>query len=54
VIVPTGARHNIVNTGNVPMRLYTLYSPPNHRHGVVHRTKAEAVADEEHFDGATG
>lgn len=54
VIVPTGARHNILNTGSGPMKLYTLYSPPNHRHGVVHKTKAEAMEDEEHFDGATG
>lgn len=53
VVVPTGATHNIVNTGSVPMKLYTLYSPPNHRDGVVHRTKAEAMADEEEFDGTT-
>lgn len=53
VIVPSGAMHNIVNTGGEPMKLYTLYSPPNHRHGVVHRTKAEAMTDEEHFDGVT-
>lgn len=33
------------------MKLYTLYAPPNHRNGVLHKTKAEAEADEEHFDG---
>jgi oxalate decarboxylase/phosphoglucose isomerase-like protein (cupin superfamily) len=53
VVVPTGTRHNIVNTGSVPMKLYTIYAPPNHRDGVVHRTRAEADADKEHFDGKT-
>ncbi len=53
VVVPAGTTHNIVNTGNVPLKLYTLYSPPNHRDGVVHHTRAEAEADNEHFDGKT-
>ena len=53
VVVPAGTNHNIINTGNVPMKLYTLYSPPNHRDGVVHHTRADAVADNEHFDGKT-
>jgi hypothetical protein len=53
VLVPAGAKHNIVNTGSSPLKLYTLYSPPNHRDGVVHRTRAEAEADSEHFDGKT-
>ena len=53
VVVPAGMNHNIINTGNVPMKLYTLYSPPNHRDGVVHHTRADAVADNEHFDGKT-
>lgn len=51
IIVPAGTKHNIVNTGSVPMKLYTLYAPPNHRDGVIHRTKADAEADNEHFDG---
>ena len=51
--VPAGAKHNIINTGTVPLKLYTLYAPPNHRDGVVHATKAEAEADKEHFDGKT-
>lgn len=52
VVVPAGVRHNIVNTSPAKsLKLYTLYSPPNHRDGVVHQTKAEAGADEEHFDG---
>jgi mannose-6-phosphate isomerase-like protein (cupin superfamily) len=53
VIVPAGANHNIINTGSASMKLYTLYSPPNHRDGVVHHTRAEAEADNEQFDGKT-
>ena len=51
VLVPAGARHNIVNTGTEPLKLYTLYAPPNHRDGVVHHTRADAEADAEQFDG---
>lgn len=53
IIVPAGANHNIINTGSVPLKLYTLYSPPNHRDGVVHHTRGEAEADDEQFDGKT-
>ena len=53
VLVPAGANHNIINTGKAPMKLYTLYAPPNHRDGVVHHTRAEAETDEEAFDGKT-
>lgn len=53
VLVPAGAKHNIINTGSVALKLYTLYAPPNHRDGVVHHTKDEAEADKEHFDGRT-
>ena len=53
VIVPAGANHNIVNTGIVPLKLYTLYAPPNHRDGVVHHTCADAEKDNEQFDGKT-
>lgn len=53
VIVPAGARHNIMNTGDKPLRLYTLYAPPEHRDGTLHSTKAEAEASEQHFDGKT-
>ena len=53
IIVPAGANHNIINTGSVPLKLYTLYAPPNHRDGVVHHTRDEADRDEEHFDGKT-
>ena len=51
IIVPAGARHNVINTGDKPLKLYTLYGPPEHRDGVVRATKAEAGATEEHFDG---
>jgi mannose-6-phosphate isomerase-like protein (cupin superfamily) len=53
VVVPAGTKHNIINTGSVPLKLYTLYAPPNHRDGVVHHTRADAEADNEHFDGKT-
>ena len=53
IIVPQGAKHNVVNNGSGPLKLYTLYGPPEHRDGVVHRTKAQADAGEEHFDGKT-
>lgn len=54
VIVPAGVEHNIINTSDAEMKLYTVYSPPNHRDGVIHKTKADASADEEeHFDGKT-
>ena len=55
VIVPAGARHNVVNTGDRPLRLYTLYAPPEHRDGVVHKTKeqAERDHDDDHWDGET-
>jgi mannose-6-phosphate isomerase-like protein (cupin superfamily) len=54
VIVPAGARHNVINTSKfVDLRLYTIYSPPEHQDGVVRHTKEEAMASEEHFDGRT-
>ena len=53
VLVPAGSRHNIVNTGAGPLKLYTLYAPPNHRDRVVHSTRAAAEGDAEHFDGKT-
>jgi mannose-6-phosphate isomerase-like protein (cupin superfamily) len=53
IIVPAGARHNIMNTGDEPLRLYTIYGPPEHRDGTVHPTRATAEASEEHFDGKT-
>ena len=51
ILVPAGVKHNLINTGSTAMKLYTLYMPPHHRDGVVHKTKADAEADTEHFDG---
>jgi mannose-6-phosphate isomerase-like protein (cupin superfamily) len=53
IVIPAGTKHNIINTSNTQMSLYTIYSPPNHRDGVVHHTRADAQADNEHFDGKT-
>ena len=52
-VVPAGPNRNILNTGSVPLKLYTLYAPPNHRDGIVHPTRGDAEADNEHFDGNT-
>ena len=54
IIVPAGTKHNIINTGAGGMKLYTLYMPPHHRDGVIHKTKADAEADTtDEFDGKT-
>ncbi len=53
VIVPAGARHNVRNTGDAPLRLYTLYGPPEHVDGLVEKTKADADATHEEWDGKT-
>lgn len=51
IVVPAGARHNLKNTGREPMKLYTLYAPPEHADGTVHATRADAMASTEHFAG---
>jgi mannose-6-phosphate isomerase-like protein (cupin superfamily) len=53
VIVPAGARHNVRNTGDAPLRLYTIYGPPEHLDGLVEKTRAEAMATHEEWDGKT-
>lgn len=53
IVIPAGAKHNIRNTGAKPLKMYTLYAPPNHEEGTVHHTKAEAEAADEHFTGQT-
>ena len=53
VLVPAGVNHNIINTGTAPLRLYTLYAPPNHRDGVIHKSRSDAEGDTEHFNGKT-
>jgi mannose-6-phosphate isomerase-like protein (cupin superfamily) len=53
-IIPAGAKHNVINVSKkLDLKLYTIYSPPEHQDGIVRRTKAEAMAKEEHFDGKT-
>ncbi|WP_439144723.1 cupin domain-containing protein [Virgibacillus salinus] len=54
ILIPAGSWHNLTNTGNIPLRLYSIYAPPNHPFGTVHVTKAEAMAaEEEHENGNT-
>jgi mannose-6-phosphate isomerase-like protein (cupin superfamily) len=53
IIVPAGTKHNIINSGSNEMKIYTLYTPPHHQDGTIHKTKAEAQTDTEHFDGTT-
>lgn len=47
ILVPAGTWHNLINTGNIPLKLYSIYAPPQHPHGTVHRTRAEAMAGEQ-------
>jgi len=52
IIVPAGSKHNVINTSSdTPLKLYSIYSPPQHKDGTVHKTKADET--EEHFDGKT-
>ncbi|EKD33208.1 MAG: Cupin protein [uncultured bacterium] len=51
IVIPQGTKHNVINTGASVLKLYSIYSPPEHKDGTVHASKAEAV--EEHFDGKT-
>ena len=54
VIVPCGAKHNVMNTSRTSdLKLYTIYSPPEHQDKVVRRTRQEALLQEEHFNGKT-
>jgi mannose-6-phosphate isomerase-like protein (cupin superfamily) len=54
IVVPAGANHNVINKGSEPMKLYTIYSPAEHKKDTVHSTKTEAEADTaDHFDGIT-
>lgn len=46
VIIPAGKWHNLINVGNKPLKLYSIYAPPQHKHGTVHKTKADAMAAE--------
>lgn len=48
IMVPAGTWHNVINTGKVPLKLYSIYAPPQHPRGTVHATKADAMAAEKH------
>lgn len=52
IVIPAGTMHNIINTSaEEELKLYTIYSPPNHKDGIIHITRNEAMRDDEHFDG---
>jgi mannose-6-phosphate isomerase-like protein (cupin superfamily) len=51
ILVPAGVKHNIISSDEISMKLYSIYMPPHHRDGIVHKTKTEAERDDEHFDG---
>ncbi len=55
IVIPAGVRHNIINLSQTAeLKLYTIYSPPEHKDGVIHRTKKDAIADtQDHFNGKT-
>lgn len=54
IVVPAGAKHNVINTGiSVPFKMYTIYGPPNHQDGTVRVTKVDAENNPEQFDGKT-
>lgn len=54
VIIPSGSKHNIINTSkDEPLKMYTIYAPPHHKDGIVRATKKEAIENEEEFDGKT-
>ncbi len=54
IVIPQGTRHNIINTSATePMKLYTLYAPPDHKDGLINETKADAMANDAPFDGTT-
>lgn len=52
IVIPKGVRHNVINTNqDAPLKLYSIYTPPQHIEGTVHTTKEEAEASEEHYEG---
>lgn len=53
IVVPAGAKHNVINTGTTPLKMYTIYGPPNHQDGTIRKTKKDAEMEKEEFDGET-
>lgn len=48
IFIPAGTWHNLINKGNIPLKLYSIYAPPNHPKGTIHKTKADAESEENH------
>jgi mannose-6-phosphate isomerase-like protein (cupin superfamily) len=53
IVIPAGAKHNVINTGDKELKLYSIYSPPHHEDKTIHKTKEDATKSKEHFDGKT-
>ena len=53
VVIPADTKHNVINVGEAELKLYTIYSPPEHKDGTIHKTKTNAMFQEEYFDGKT-
>ncbi len=53
IVVPSGAKHNVINIGEKDLKIYTIYSPAHHKDGIVRKTKSEAEKNEAEFDGKT-
>ena len=53
VVIPAGVKHNIINNNDEEMKIYTVYSPPEHKDSAIYATKQDAEQQEEHFDGET-
>lgn len=52
ITIPAGTEHNIINTSEInPIKIYTIYTPPNHKEGTIHQNKQEALENEEHYEG---
>ena len=53
ILVPAGAKHNVINTGTEAFKMYTIYGPPNHQDGIIRATKEEADREDEKYNGVT-
>ncbi|HLO80716.1 MAG TPA: cupin domain-containing protein [Chitinophagaceae bacterium] len=53
IVIPAGAKHNVINTGGELLKMYTIYGPPNHQDGIIRVTKEDADRKDEKFDGVT-
>ena len=53
IVIPAGAKHNVINDGTEDLKIYSIYSPPHHADKTIHKTKQDALNDKEHFTGKT-